>query len=152
MKGVPGSGKSTLARALRKTLPGALILSTDEYFLLDNVYLFDRDAIHFAHKWNYWRCERAMMHGFETIIIDNTNTTGKERKPYLDLAETFGYVSDVVEPLTEWRYNAVECFKRNSHGVPLETICRMLQRILEESNVRSTKVSKGWEDLSRLKC
>ncbi|MNE81595.1 hypothetical protein D3C80_1782580 [compost metagenome] len=69
--------------------------------------------------------------------MDNTNTQRWEAKPYVVLAQEFGYEVIVREPDTPWRRNAAELAKRNVHGVPVEAIQRMLDRWDEDFSVEA---------------
>jgi NEDD4-binding protein 2 len=141
MRGVPGSGKSTKAATL-----GGLVLSTDDFFMKDGKYVFDGRLIGQAHVWNQGRCEGAMQSGVEHVIIDNTNTQAWEAKPYCLLAERFGFQVEFVTADTPWAFDADECFKRNSHGVPLEAIKGMLSRFQPTLTVEGCLKSKApWE-------
>ncbi|OXB58068.1 hypothetical protein ASZ78_008408 [Callipepla squamata] len=55
LRGLPGSGKSTLARQLKCDYPSAVVLSTDDFFSRNGVYVFDPDFLEDAHKWNQKR-------------------------------------------------------------------------------------------------
>lgn len=134
MVGLPGSGKSTLA----KKLAADVIISTDSIFESSGgssggskgdrpLYLFVGELIGQAHKINQAKVRVAMSMGLD-IIVDNTNLAEWERQPYLDLAKEFGYEVEIAQPSTEWANDPEECFKRNSHGVPLEVIKNMLKK------------------------
>lgn len=141
MRGVPGSGKSTKAATL-----GGLVLTTDDFFMENGKYVFDGKKISQAHAWNQGRCEGAMMSGVEHVIIDNTNTQAWEAKPYCLLAERFGYQVNFVTADTPWALDAEECAKRNSHGVPLESIKTMLARFEPTLTLAGCLKSKApWE-------
>jgi predicted kinase len=139
MRGVPGSGKSTLAKKLAEDyrLCGYTceIHSTDNYFMVDGEYRFNLDLLGTNHVKNQQAVKDAMSRGVEVIIVDNTNLSAKERKKYIDAAVTFNYTTEVHDSTTPWAKNAVECAKRNTHGVPLETIQRMLQKLESDTNV-----------------
>lgn len=135
MRGLPGSGKSTLVKNLYHD---ADIFSTDNYWLRpDGTYDFNVKLLGKAHEWNF-NCFSKWVHtgfSFSNVIgcsniavIDNTNITFKEFEKYVVLAQENNIEIDIVEPATAWAFNAEECFKRNKHGVPLETIQRMLSR------------------------
>lgn len=126
LRGVPGSGKSTLARELLSTGPNGVIFSTDDYFFQDNRYVFDSALLGDAHDWNQKRAEQVMLEGRSPIIIDNTNVKAWEMKPYVELALKNGYRVDFFEPDTCWKYDPAQLEKRNKHGVPRETIAKML--------------------------
>ena len=145
MRGVPGSGKSFLADSFMRD--GYVILSTDDIYedRARKEYLWSFELLGLAHKMNQMKADLACRRDIPLILIDNTNTTYKECKPYLDMAKKYGYEIVLTEPETDWFNNAAECFKRNSHGVPLETIQRMIDRyedsadILEKHNAANSR-------------
>lgn len=135
LRGVPGSGKSSLARELLSTGPNGVVLSTDDYFFQDNRYAFDSALLGDAHDWNQKRAEQAMLDGCSPVIIDNTNVKAWEMKPYVELAIENGYRVDFLEPDTRWKYDPAQLEKRNKHGVPRETIAKMLDGFERPMNV-----------------
>nr|XP_060626834.1 NEDD4-binding protein 2-like 1 [Anolis sagrei ordinatus] len=129
LRGLPGSGKSTLARQLKHEFPSAVIFSTDDYFFTeDGTYEFDSYALEDAHKWNQKRARKAMKNGKSPVIIDNTNIHAWEMKPYVIMARENNYEVIFREPDTRWKFNVRELVRRNSHGVPRETIQRMKEQ------------------------
>lgn len=135
LRGLPGSGKSSLARELMSSGPNGTILSTDDYFFKDNTYVFDGTLLGDAHDWNQMRAERAMSEGRSPVIIDNTNIKAWEMKPYVEMALMNRYEVDFREPETNWKYDPAELAKRNKHGVPQETIEKMLDRFEGPVNI-----------------
>lgn len=135
LRGVPGSGKSTLARELLSTGPNGVVLSTDDYFFQDNRYAFDSALLGDAHDWNQKRAEQAMLDGCSPVIIDNTNVKAWEMKPYVELALENGYRVDFLEPDTRWKCDPTQLEKRNKHGVPRDTIAKMLDGFERPMNV-----------------
>lgn len=134
MRGLPGSGKSTLAVAVA-TLGQGVPFSTDDFFVGgDGVYRFDPAKLVEAHAWNQGRVREALR-GDGPVVVDNTNIRLWEMAPYVAMADEAGWAVEVATPLTEWARDAAECARRNSHGVPLATIERMLA---------------AWEDFSCL--
>ena len=133
--GVSGSGKSTLANKTAEELRqkhGCLvyICSTDDFFIdATGNYKFDPTKLGYYHKRNRLNVENLMFSNVSFIIVDNTNLTNKEREPYLNLAKQFDYEVIYLIPDTPWANNAEELTKRNQHGVPLESIKRMLARM-----------------------
>jgi NEDD4-binding protein 2 len=132
MRGVPGSGKSTRAKSLKATYESlghpVCIFSTDDFFVKNGVYTFVMPALGHAHAWNLNRALMAMIEGSPVVIVDNTNTTGWEPKPYVKAGLRLGYEVQIIEPETPWAFIAEECAKRTVHGVPVETIRAMLAR------------------------
>lgn len=81
-----------------------------------------------AHGWNFDRTYRAMRIGINIIVLDNTNTQLKEFVKYLLPARFYHYDICLLEPDVDWKYDVQACFEKNTHGVPRETIERMLAR------------------------
>lgn len=128
IRGLPGSGKSTLTRKLIKKMGGEVAhCSTDDVVTAGGVYLWSPDYIGLSHKINQMKVREACKRGIP-VIVDNTNTTWKEIEPYWNTAQEFGYKFIVEEPDTEWKFDVDKCAEYNSHGVPKETIQRMLDR------------------------
>jgi predicted kinase len=129
MRGLPGSGKSTHVKEQIRGLPNKyVVLSTDDVVSANGVYLWSPEMIKESHHVNQIKCKTAMKKGIEYIVIDNTNTTWNEIQPYVQLAKECKYSVDIFEPKTDWKFNSEECFKRNTHQVPLKSIESMLRR------------------------
>ncbi|KAG5268953.1 hypothetical protein AALO_G00196690 [Alosa alosa] len=128
MRGAPGSGKSTLARDLLSSCPNGLILSTDDYFLQEDRYVYDARLLGDAHHWNQSRTREALRDYCSPIIIDNTNMQAWEMKPYVQMAVERGYIVCFCEPNTSWKYEPSELERRNKHGVPKHKIEKILER------------------------
>lgn len=126
-RGIPGSGKSTWAKAQE----GALVYSTDDYFMVDGEYKFVGKLLPAAHAWNLDRAKRAMLDDAELVIIDNTNTMTWHFQKYLDLAAEYGY--EVEEKIFECDPDVAHA--RCSHGVPLDGIKRMAEQL--ENSLKS---------------
>ena len=127
MRGLPGSGKSTSARAIAEE-DGGIVLSADDFFMVDGEYLFRRELLGEAHLYNQERVEKAMQMGITPVVVDNTNITASETNVYVRLASKFGYSVKYAEPQTAWKFDVKELARRNAHGVPEDVIQRMLDR------------------------
>ena len=109
LRGVPGSGKSTFSKTILAglgidtsddTIVKQHVLSTDDFFIgKDGKYNFDIKKLSFNHQQNKDRAERQMGFGVTPLFIDNTNISAWEMKPYVDLADRFGYQVIVVNPI-----------------------------------------------------
>jgi len=122
MRGLPGSGKSTKAKSY-----GGVICSADDFFILNGVYKFNRKLISAAHIHCSYNFTQAINRGEPLIIVDNTNTRKWEYEKYVKSAKSAGY-EVVIDSLKDGGVSCEELFKRNVHGVPLETIKKMLAR------------------------
>ena len=136
MRGLPGSGKSTMAERLIKKFiniyRGAIACkcSADDYFTDDcGNYSFDASKLGKAHGHCRWKASTAMESEIPLVVIDNTNTSLREMRPYIDLGKKFGYAVRyiVVGGTAEHDINAY--VKRNVHGVPREAVVRMAERL-----------------------
>jgi len=125
MVGAPGSGKSTRVKTHTADKASAVV-SADHYFEATGTYVFNRLELYEAHK----ACKKAFIEALDhplvdLVVVDNTNTTAKERGFYIQEAASRGVrvFVDAVE------CEAAVCFERNIHDVPLEAIERMIARI-----------------------
>ncbi|NXI99928.1 N42L1 protein, partial [Psophia crepitans] len=112
-------------RQLKRDYPGAVVLSTDDFFIENGVYMFEPDSLEDAHKWNQKRARKAMKNGKSPVIIDNTNIHAWEMKPYVMMARENRYEVVFQEPDTPWKFNVQELARRNTHRVPRQKIQRM---------------------------
>lgn len=123
MVGIPGSGKSTFI----KTLPNPVICSADHWFEKSGEYKFDPSQLYVAHRSCQNKCQDSMLQSKPLIVVDNTNLTDKERKPYEDMAEKNGYeiIYIVFEPDKK---NIKKYAKRNLHGVDAAKLEVMIEK------------------------
>lgn len=133
-RGVPGSGKSTHQR---KNYPDAVVCSADDYFeelaVKNNTSYreeFDFKLLKSAHidcQAKFVFALRLM--GADTIVVDNTNIELEDFKVYKLLAELEHYEVEIITmPMTEPAFVYAE---RNTHGVPENSIQRMLDNFEE---------------------
>lgn len=151
MRAPSGVGKSTLAKELGKN---GTILSTDDFFLSDGgEYQFDGKKLGHAHQWNIQRTLEAMKKNVSPIVIDNTNTKLYEMKPYVQMAQTYGYEVEFVEP--NWHANLKKSDgtwnpdfikelqqKRVGKSLPPEMVDRMVARYDYQQGNQQDFVSK----------
>jgi len=134
MRGVPGSGKSTTVEEILDSHDGLDhyfidVWSADDYFVRpDGVYDFSFKTLKNAHAWCREGVKASMSVGTHLVIVDNTNTRKWEYQVYLDMAEKYGYeVEEVI--VGEFSEEALKLYaERNVHGVPLESIKKMMER------------------------
>lgn len=110
LRGLAGSGKSTLA----KTLDGVRI-GADDYFTKNGEYKFDIQQLDNAHKYCYQTTETYLQNEYPSVIVDNTNSTGKEYQRYIHLAGKYKYKVIILEIECIDKSMAIQFSKRNSH-------------------------------------
>uniref|UniRef100_A0A1A9WE34 Smr domain-containing protein n=1 Tax=Glossina brevipalpis TaxID=37001 RepID=A0A1A9WE34_9MUSC len=137
MRGAPGSGKTYLAHLMmQKYMPQVpeedirhFILSSDDYFYdAAGRYKYSTDRLAEAHDYNQKRVFEKAETGWSPIIVDNTNMKLWEMLPYVQAAVKHGYLVELLEPKTTWHKSARKLAMLNRHGVPRETIERMLDK------------------------
>ena len=123
MRGVSGAGKSTEAARLGR---GGAVIGSDSFFMQNGVYHFDQKLLPQAHQSCINRVSEAMQQDVSPIVCDNTNLERWESKPYVELADRYGYQVRIAEPQTPWRLDVDELTRRNRHGVTRERIQEMV--------------------------
>lgn len=119
LRGLPGSGKSTLARMIAPVSH----YETDDYFVnLFGDYKFEPSKLKEVHKFTQGKVEDNLRLGLHSIVVvSNTFTQEWEMKPYMDMAEKYGF--RVVTMVMENRHGG-----ESTHNVPDEVIDRMTER------------------------
>jgi predicted kinase len=138
IRSASGGGKSYLAKQIAYEAvidnKSVVIHNTDSVWMsktnfTDEAYYFDFNVLYQAHQINQAKTAISMERGINVVIIDNTNTTLKEVKVYVDLAVKYGYTVEVVRPNTPWFGNIDEHFARNTHNVPKDVIQKQMDRL-----------------------
>lgn len=140
MRGVSGGGKTTMARELASKYENSVIYSTDDFFMINEQYMFDAKMLFLYHKKNQERTEKAMQEKIPCIIIDNTNLRAREIKPYVKLAIEYGYEVELQQPEV---VDFTELMKRQEQRIctnkalPPEIIRKMLMVFNNKINLNS---------------
>ena len=136
MSGPSGVGKSTLAqdmcRALHSVNKYCFIFSTDRYFIRPSgIYAWAAKELGAAHAWNFAKFSEFVQDSDFSkadvvAIIDNTNLRWDDFKKYVELALLSKWDVEIIR--VDCPYTDEELFKRNTHGVPVETIHRQREK------------------------
>lgn len=133
LRGIPGAGKSTYVKKLTEQHNTVDVVSADHYFTnaFTGAYDFRADKLGEAHT----QCFRMALHHVEmlkeynvlsgAVIVDNTNIEAWEIAPYVMLANAYNLPHRIVTINCPFFLAA----ERNVHGVPLDTVRRMAERI-----------------------
>lgn len=132
LSGVSGSGKTTLANKLAKkekeNCLSVTVLSTDNFFIVNEKYNWTGEYISEAHKWCQGLFYRELYLGTNIIIIDNTNLEEWQFYPYVESLIKHGYEFEIQTPKTAWRNDPEKLVEKNTHGVGISTIKSMLDK------------------------
>ncbi|GAP75127.1 MULTISPECIES: ATP-binding protein [Pseudoalteromonas] len=131
LRGLPGSGKTHYAQSLADDLVAGdasqyFICSTDDFFVQDGHYQFDKHKLPEYHNLNLARYIKALAEGIPLVIVDNTNIKKWEFIAYIEAAHALGYqVKEVI--VGEVKDKAMQHLyaQRNTHKVALRTIAKM---------------------------
>lgn len=111
--GHPGAGKTFRANELMEKKGITKHFEADMWMNDEQGnYKFDAKKLGYCHKKCYQSVRQAMIEGYD-VIQSNTNLVKKHVKPYINLAEDFGY-QVVIEHL----FGNFQ----NVHGVPKEKV------------------------------
>ena len=93
IRGVSGSGKSTFAEEFM--YPTSLIISTDDFFMVDGEYQFNPELLAKNHDKCFKSVESEMKATEQdicpNIVVHNTFAQAWEIEPYKELADKYGY-------------------------------------------------------------
>lgn len=136
MRGISGSGKSTKAKEL---VDEGKIFSADEELLVfgDYFQVFkemketgNMSRLSKAHNACLSKSVKAMKDEVSPVIIDNMNLKPADCKPYVVNALKLGFSEEniIIEDLGTNGLTAQQLADRNTHGVDIEIINRLIQR------------------------
>lgn len=123
LRGISGSGKSTKAKELAGST--GVIHSTDDFFMINDLYIFNSQNLGINHKKNFEAFQNSIKNEISPVVIDNTNSRKWEYQNYIDFAKSNDYEVEIIQMPHIDIDTAVQ---RNLHGVPKETIKRMIER------------------------
>ena len=148
-RAISGSGKTTISKCIAKTIKNAgfsvAIHSTDNYFFTElGTYDFIPDKLGEYHQKNLEAFCANIDAGIDLIINDNTNLSSWQSEPYIEAGKNAGYKIIVIEYEPRNLDKHIEAqtpTKENphAHGVPKETIIKMISDYNEFKNLLDKK-------------
>ena len=158
IRGIPGSGKSTLANKIvgegKIHSTDTLIEATGDYneFFKKMVDSNDWSAHSKIHNDNFINAKKSMLEGVKIVIIDNTNIKASEPKLYVEAALKMGYNENnvIIEDVGDGGVTPQVLFERNTHGVPLKTIEKMVKSHKSIGNLTVKKILEA-KDMGKYK-
>lgn len=130
LRGLPASGKSNYACTLAD-LSNALIVSADQFFMVDGVYKHNPAQQGEAHLYCWREFKRALDAGVD-VVVDNTNIEAHEIAPYRMEALSRGHTVSIVTMDTPIRIALDRNTKRGHKSVPEFVMGIMHARMLRE--------------------
>lgn len=136
MRGVSGAGKSTKAKSL---VGDGVIHSTDDLIEATGDYngffvklkeTNNSSMLTHMHRKNLLNAMRSMDEGITPVVIDNTNLSPSDAKPYVVYALKLGYADENIQ-IVDIGTNGLTAeilAERNQHGVPIEKIKKMIKK------------------------
>lgn len=131
MMGVPGGGKSTW---IRNNVPSDAVICSADHFFEDAAgnYNWKENLLFAAHCASFGKFVRTLDDDeVNDIVVDNTNTKRAAMRDYVREANKRGISVTIVAILADPN----KAHARNVHGVPLETIQKMNNEIINTLNI-----------------
>lgn len=94
VRGLPGSGKTTLARLIA---PRSNVCNDDFHTDENGNYCFDPNKLMDSIKFCFNKTEWFMTENEPIIAVHNTFVLLEHIKPYVELAEKYGYSVNIIE-------------------------------------------------------
>ena len=152
LRGLPSCGKTYRAMELAKESPNSVVISADDYFGEDLEQYrasWNYESAYQAHIYCESTTKTAMQKKVPLVIVANVSANIRDLKLYFELAYDLGYQFIIAEPTSPWWLKDIAPFLHNknrykielelaaeflyekskeSHGVPLDTIKKMIQK------------------------
>jgi len=150
-RGLPGSGKSTainsmMAKVLEPwedmnttTFPPSMAWCEADYYH-GTPYNWKQENQSAAHLFCRLTIQAHINNKVNHVFVGNTNIKQKDYQNYIDYAIANGYDVKFLMPNTPWAMDVDECFARNVHKVPKETIQRMKDSFEPDDRYPTVKV------------
>lgn len=145
IRGPSGSGKTSIANHFRACVRvgSSAWHEADHFFQTDAGYKFDASLLGEAHRNCQLEVKKRMEVEFDRVIVSNTSMTKRETKPYIKLAEKYGYDVNIVRTPGPWVLE--DLYERNMHGVPLTILENQIKRYEPHTD------EVEWKDISIFK-
>lgn len=167
-RAVPGSGKTTITNCIKNTLLNhninIKVFSTDEYFMINDRYVFDIKKLYFYHSLNLDNFKKAIESNIDVVVCDNTNLAPWQTSPYTELAREFGYQIIILslKPRELEKHIASQIItpqKPDAHQVSKDILIRMIKEyeIYDDLLDKNSKINEEkhlnykWDNKNNIK-
>jgi len=136
-RAISGSGKTTITNCILKKLQEdnltVVAHSTDDFFMLEEKYVFDFDKLKSYHKQNLENFQKSIKSNLNIVICDNTNISPWETEPYIKIAREYNYKILIItlnprELKEHILSQKITKENPNAHGISEETLKNMIYR------------------------
>jgi predicted kinase len=99
MRGISGAGKSTFISGFMSQFPElkTVICSADFHFMVNGEYKFNPTQLAVAHGKCKGAFQKALAKETPVVIVDNTNLSYSEMRPYINMAQEVGYEWNIIQ-------------------------------------------------------
>jgi len=148
-RAVPGSGKTTITNCivdkLKKNNISVAIHSTDEYFMVENRYLFTIEKLGEYHENNLKEFCKSLENCVDVVICDNTNIAPWQSEPYTEFARKYNYQIIVITLDPRELEKHVEAQKitpqkPDAHGVTEDVLKRMIDEYYQFDDLLNPRI------------
>lgn len=134
LRGVNGSGKTEYSKKVSALVKESVVLSTDNFFTKDGVYVYDASKVPEAVQFVLEKLKELFEKKTQFIVIDDKHLTVDEMKPYINLAKEKSYNVTVVDIQTPWATRENECAKRTKKS-KLDEIKKDIEKMKKTADI-----------------
>ncbi|WP_418186562.1 hypothetical protein [Aliarcobacter lanthieri] len=148
-RAVPGSGKTTITSCIVNNLKQnnikVSVHSTDEYFMVNNIYMFDISKLHEYHQSNINEFKQSITGNTDVIICDNTNIAPWQTEEYTKIARANNYqiIFITLNPRELEKHvesQKVTPEKPDAHGVEEDVLKNMINEYFIYDDLLNPKI------------
>lgn len=148
-RAVPGSGKTTITNCIVNELKNnnlnIAIHSTDEYFMVENRYVFDISKLYEYHQININEFKKSIVNNIDIIICDNTNIAPWQTEEYTKIARANDYqiIFITLDPRELEKHvesQKVTPEKPDAHGVEEDVLKNMINEYFIYDDLLNSKI------------
>lgn len=148
-RAVPGSGKTTITNCIVNELKNnnlnIAIHSTDEYFMVENRYVFDISKLYEYHQTNINEFKKSIVNNIDIIICDNTNIAPWQTEEYTKIARANDYqiIFITLDPRELEKHvesQKVTPEKPDAHGVEEDVLKNMIEEYYIYDDLLNSKI------------
>jgi len=148
-RAVPGSGKTTITNCIVDELINnnikVAIHSTDEYFMIENKYVFDITKLFKYHQQNLQEFIKSIKKNLDVVICDNTNIAPWQTEEYTKIAREYNYQIIFItlnphELFKHVEFQKTTLQKQDAHEISEEVLKKMIKEYYIYDDLLNPKI------------